>query len=211
MKQFACLLIALSLTAIAQDRDFLTPDEADRVREVQDPNDRLKLYIHFAKQRIDLLKQTLAKEKPGRSIFVHDTLEDYTRIIEAIDTVTDDALKRKVDVVLGVQVVADAETELLEELKQILSKPPKDFQRYEFVLKQAVETTQDSLELSQLDLKDRTRDVTERDTKERAKREEMMSTEEIKAKRAAEKTQVEQKKKGPTLRRKGELEKKPDE
>lgn len=211
MKQFACLLIALCLTAIAQDRDFLTPDEADRVREVQDPNDRLKLYIHFARQRIDLLKQTLAKEKAGRSIFVHDTLEDYTRIIEAIDTVTDDALKRKVDVVLGVQVVADAETELLEELKQILSKPPKDFQRYEFVLKQAVETTQDSLELSQLDLKDRTRDVTERDTKEKAKREEMMSTEEIKAKRAAEKTQVEQKKKGPTLRRKGELEKKPNE
>jgi hypothetical protein len=210
MKHLALLLI-LSLGVFAQDRDFLTPDEADRVREVQEPNERLKLYVHFARLRLDLLKQTLAKEKPGRSVFIHDTLEDYTKIIEAIDTVADDALKRKADLAIGIQTVADAETEWLEELKLILDKPPKDFQRYEFVLKQAIETTQDSLELSQVDLKDRTRDVVDRDAKEKAKREELMSTEEIKAKREAEKKSVETKKKAPTLRRKGELEKKPNQ
>jgi hypothetical protein len=210
MKHLALLLI-LSLGAFAQDRDFLTPDEADRVREVQEPNERLKLYVHFARLRLDLLKQTLAKEKPGRSVFIHDTLEDYTKIIEAIDTVADDALKRKADLAIGIQTVADAETEWLEELKLILDKPPKDFQRYEFVLKQAIETTQDSLELSQVDLKDRTREVVERDAKEKAKREELMSTEEIKAKREAEKKNIETKKKVPTLRRKGELEKKPNQ
>jgi hypothetical protein len=205
------LVLAAAACALAQDRDFLTPDEADRVREVQEPNDRLKLYVHFARLRLDLLKQTLAKEKPGRSVFIHDTLEDYTRIIEAIDTVADDALKRKADLTIGIQTVADAETEMLEELKAILDKPPKDLQRYEFVLKQAIETTQDSLELSQLDLKDRTRDVMERDARDKAKREEMMSTEELKAKREAEKKNVETKKKAPTLRRKGELEKKPNQ
>mgnify|MGYP000039710371 CR=1 FL=1 len=207
----APLLLFVGLSAVAQDRDFLTPDEADRVREVQEPNERLKLYVHFARLRLDLLKQTLAKEKPGRSVFVHDTLEDYTKIIEAIDTVADDALKRKADLAIGIQTVADAETEMIEELKAILDKPPKDFQRYEFVLKQAIETTQDSLELSQVDLKDRTREVTDRDAKDKAKREELMSTEEIKAKREAEKKSVETKKKAPTLRRKGELEKKPND
>jgi hypothetical protein len=209
MKLVALALLSLSL--LAQDRDFLTPDEADRVREVQEPNERLKLYVHFARLRLDLLKQTLAKDKPGRSVFIHDTLEDYTKIIEAIDTVADDALKRKADLAIGIQTVADAETEMLEELKLILDKPPKDFQRYEFVLKQAIETTQDSLELSQVDIKDRTREVVERDAKDKAKREELMSTEELKAKREAEKKNAETKKKAPTLRRKGELEKKPNQ
>lgn len=209
MKTLLALLLA-GVACIAQDRDFLTPDEADRVREVQEPNDRLKLYIHFARQRVDMLKQTLAREKPGRSTFVHDTLEDFTQIIEAIDTVADDAIKRKIDVTVGLAAVSEAEKELLAHLQEILNKPPKDFQRYEFVLKQAVETTQDSLELSQQDMKDRSREVAEREQKLKTEREALMSTEELKARKETEKKAVEQKKKVPTLRRKGELEKKQD-
>lgn len=209
MKTLLALVLA-GVACFAQDRDFLTPDEADRVREVQEPNDRLKLYIHFARQRVDMLRQTLSKDKPGRSTFVHDTLEDFTQIIEAIDTVADDAIKRKVDVTVGLAAVAEAEKELLAQLQEILNRPPKDFQRYEFVLKQAVETTQDSLELSQQDIQDRSREVAEREQKIKTEREAMMSTEELKAKKETEKKAAETKKKAPTLRRKGETEKKQD-
>jgi hypothetical protein len=210
MKPFL-IAILIACGMIAQDRDFLTPDEADRIREVQEPNERLKLYLVFARQRVDMLKQTLAKDKAGRSKFVHDTLEDFTQIIEAIDTVADDAIKRKVDVTLGLAEVAKTEKEMLAQLEAIVQAPPKDFQRYEFVLKQAVETTQDSIELSQQDIKDRTRDVAEREQKIKTDREAMMSTEELKQKKETEKKSVDQKKKVPTLRRKGELEKKKDQ
>ncbi|BDC52531.1 hypothetical protein F183_A48460 [Bryobacterales bacterium F-183] len=209
MKLLLVLVFAFgsACLSIAQERDFLTPDEADRVREVQEPNERLKLYIYFARQRVDMLKQTLSREKPGRSVFVHDTLEDFTQIIEAIDTVADDALKRKVDISLGLAAVAAAEKELLADLEKILNAPPKDFQRYEFVLKQAVETTQDSLDLSQQDIKERGREVAEREQKIKADRESMMSVEEVKARKEAEKKAAETpKKKAPTLRRKGEIE-----
>src|SRR6267378_8389768 len=118
MRKLAVFLM-VAIGGFAQQRDFLTADEIDQVREAQEPNARLKLYIHFARQRMSMLQQFLAKEKPGRSALIHDVLEDYTHIIEAIDTVADDALKRKVAIDEGMAAVAAAEKELAARLKKI--------------------------------------------------------------------------------------------
>ena len=41
------LLAACALPALAQ-RDFLTSDEVEKIREAQDPNMRLQVYLVFA-------------------------------------------------------------------------------------------------------------------------------------------------------------------
>jgi hypothetical protein len=202
--RFILLLLACTILAAGQDRDFLTADEADQIREAQEPNLRLSLYVKFAQARIELLKQLLAKEKPGRSAMIHSTLEDYTRIIEAIDTVSDDALKRKVDITEGMKIVTAAEKEMLEALEKLDEEPAKDYGRYEFAMQQAIETTKDSFELSQEDLKERTAEVLERDLREKKEREALMPVEALKEKKAAEQKADETKRKVPTLRRKGE-------
>ncbi|HVP46074.1 MAG TPA: hypothetical protein VMT32_05805 [Bryobacteraceae bacterium] len=204
------ILVVLGLMAVPQlfaQRDFLTADETDQVRLAQDPNERLKLYVHLAKQRMNLAQSALSKEKPGRSILVHDALDDYSQIIDAIDTVADDALKRKLDIKEGMAAVAAGEKELLAELEKIEERQPKDLARYEFVLKQALDTTRDSLELSQEDLGRRAAEVQAKEQKEKKELEASMSTQELEQKKAAEKKEGETKRKAPTLYRKGEQKK----
>src|ERR1700722_6633308 len=117
--RFLAILLVCATSGFAQELDFLTADEVDQIRDVQEPNARLKLYILFARQRLALLQQFLSKEKLGRSALIHDTLEDYTHIIEAIDTVADDALIRKVSLDIGMKEVATAEAEMLATLQKV--------------------------------------------------------------------------------------------
>lgn len=201
----SAMLLVLPLAA---QKDFLTVDEADQIRETQETNERLKLYLKFAKLRIDLLQQLVAKEKPGRSVLIHDTLDEFTGIVEAIDTVSEDALKRKVDITLGMVAVANAESEMTGNLRKIADMRLKDAARFQFALDQAIETVQDSLEASTQDLKSRGTAVAEKLAKEKKDREAAMSPQDLASQkqREAKKAEEEKKqKKAPTLRRKGEV------
>jgi hypothetical protein len=201
--------LGLSALMLAQDRDFLTPDEIDQVREAQEPNARLALYVHFAKERIDLLQQYVAKDKPGRSIFIHNTLEDYSQIIDAIDTVSDDALKRHAALDTGTMAVLNAEKEFLAALSKIQSSEPHDLERYRFVLQQAIDATSDSRETAMEDSKKRGSELTAADAKEKQQREALMPKKEVAARKEDESKQDEPKKKIPSLYKPGE--KKPDD
>jgi len=209
MRWFA-IFVVFAASGFAQERDFLTADEVDQIREIQEPNARLKLYVVFARQRLALLQQFMSKEKPGRSALIHDALEDYTHIIEAIDTVADDALIHKANLDLGMKEVVTAEAEMLASLQKIEDSAPKDLSRFEFVLKNAIDTTSDSKELSEEDLHKRTNDLEAQEKKEKQEKDALLGDKE-KKERAKEKKTADAstddgkpKQKPPTLYRPGE-------
>jgi RNA binding exosome subunit len=213
MKYLSLLPIVCICTGLlcAQDRDFLSANEVEQIRQAQEPNERLLLYIHFAKQRMDLVQQYLAKDKPGRSIFIHNTLEDYNKIIEAIDSVSDDALKHNRPIDKGMIAVLNAEKEFLDQLNKIQDSEPRDFERYKFVLAQAIDTTRDSRDLSLEDSHKRSTELAAEEAKEKKDREAMMPAKEAKERQKAAQAEGEEKKKTPSLYRPGEKPQTPPE
>lgn len=193
--------VLCAMPALAQ-RDFLTADEVDRLREVQAPDDRLKMYVLFARQRVDLLGQLFAKEKTGRSILIHDTLDQYTKIIEAIDTVVDDALARKRPVTELPQV-AKAERDLLAKLEKFAQIQAPDADRYRFSLDQAIDSTKDSADTSEVDLTERSREVEANEKRIEKEREAMSAPEkkDEKQQAAADKKPAAAKKKASLLKK----------
>ncbi|QOY87347.1 hypothetical protein [Paludibaculum fermentans] len=204
-------LLALLLLAapLAAQKDFLTADETDQVRIVQDPDERLALYVKFAQQRISLLDQLFAKQKAGRSGLIHDTLEQYTEIMDAIDSYIDNSIhKQKPPTSMG--LVAKAQKEMVAQLEKFAELDPPDKGRYQFALDQAIETTKDSVEINEQDLKTRTHDVEMREAELKKQREELLTpqgkeeAQKQQTRIASEKEGVAPGKKKPSLLKPGE-------
>jgi len=207
---FICFLIMICGAPLLAQRDFLTSDEVEKIREAQDPNLRIQVYIQFAKQRLDQLQQQVAKDRKGRSLIIRQLLEDYAAIIDAIDTVSDDALKRKLDITAGTAALAAAEPKFLAQLKKIEDSQPHDLDMYDVSLKDAIGSTSDSMDASKEDLGKRAEVVAAKEEKEKKEIESMTPKDEVQAQKAEDaKADVgTPKRKPPTLYRPGE---KPDQ
>jgi hypothetical protein len=199
---------ALAPAAAAQDRDFLTGDEAAQIKEAQEPNARIQLYAKFARRRIDLIKSLISRDKQGRSIVIHDALDDYAQMIDAIDAVIDDALTRKIDVKPSMMALSNYERDCLPLLKRIRESHPSDLDRYDFVLKTAIDATVDGIESASADLDERAKDVQHKAAEEQKAVEQMETPADKDAKKQQEKKDGDQaqpsQRKPPTLLRPGE-------
>ena len=199
------LAVFFSLAAAAMfaqpSRDFLSADEADQIRAAQEPNARLQLYARFARQRVDLVKNLLSHDKPGRSILIHNALEDYNGILDAVDNVVDDALEHKRDVSAGLNAVSNEEIAAASMLRRIQASQPKDLDRYDFVLRDAITGTEDSIAMAREDLGDRALDLEQRKKEEKKE----IQANKSETQKVEEKSQpVQDAPKPPTLYRPGE-------
>jgi hypothetical protein len=204
------LAILTRVTPVEAQRDFLTDDEIEKVREAQLPNDRLKLYALLAKQRLDQLQRLLEKEKRGRSLSARELLEDYSSIIDAIDTVSDDALKRGVDITEGTVAVNTSEKRFLDQLQKIEGRNLADVDLYQVALKEAIATTSDSMDLAKEDVASRGAKLSAEDKKAKEEAEKTLAAEDSRGKppedtKTADATPDDKpKRKPPTLLRPGE-------
>src|SRR5271166_1147067 len=148
------LLLALSLLPplyAQQRRDPLNPLEIDQLRDAMlDPDQRLKLYVQFSRDRMTKLEQMRSNPKTtDRSRQTHDMLEDFLAVYDELNDNIDMYVGRKDDIRKPLKLVIDADTEFqskLRALKNSANANVAEAQGYEFLLTDALDTVDSSAE-----------------------------------------------------------------
>jgi hypothetical protein len=138
------LLMAISALAQKQRRDPLTDPEIEKVRDsAQLPDVRLKLYIEFARARLEKLQQVRSDPKvTDREQQTREALQDFVDVYDELDENVDTFADRGEDIRKALKAVIEADTEFgskLRAFKSSLAKNPNETRDDEFLMNSAVE------------------------------------------------------------------------
>ena len=130
-------------------RDPLNPLEIDQLRDAMlDPDERLKLYVTFSRDRITKLEQMRSDPKTtDRARQTHDMLEDFLGVYDELNDNIDMYVGRKNDIRKPLKVIIEADTEFqskLRALKNAANTNAAEASQYEFLLTDALDTVDSS-------------------------------------------------------------------
>src|ERR1700733_3821545 len=146
------LLLLMAAMAVAQrHRDPFTQPEIDQIRDASwEPQQRLSLYVKFARDRLVALEQMRSdpktKDRPQQT---HDKLDDFLLIYDELNDNIDTYVDRKNDIRKPLKVIIDADTEFkakLLALRDAAGVSAEEAKQYEFVLTNALDTVDGSVE-----------------------------------------------------------------
>lgn len=143
---FCALILAVSMPLAAQHRigrDPLNPEETDKLRDTaMEPNERLKLYVGFARARMTSLEQVSADQKAkDKSKQMHDLLEDFSILIDEIADNVDMFHGQHWDIRKSLKLVIEGDTEFQLKLRKLSETSAADqSDSYKFVLRDALES-----------------------------------------------------------------------
>ncbi len=130
-------------------RDPLNQEEIDQLRDAMlDPDERLKLYVQFSRDRMTKLEQMRNDPKATeRARQTHDMLVDFLDVYNELNDNIDMYVGRKDDIRKPMKIVIDADTEFqskLRALKNSANTNPAEVSQYEFELTDALDTVDSS-------------------------------------------------------------------
>ena len=138
---------ALGASVLAQvpEKDYLTNIEADKIRDAETPNERIKLFIMFADDRIKKFQYEL--EHPSQSNHkqqLNYLMNSYIGCVDDAADLVQLGIEKQQNVRAGVDLMAEKAKEYLEILNKIKADA-KEIDVYKENLDDAIEGTQDAL------------------------------------------------------------------
>src|SRR5271170_2149389 len=144
------LFLMMAAVAPAQrHRDPFTQAEIEQIRDASwEPQQRLSLYVKFARSRLVALEQMRSdpktKDRPRQT---HDKLDDFLLIYDELNDNIDTYVDRKNDIRKPLKVIIDADTEFqakLRALRDAANVSAEESRQYEFTLTTALDTVDSS-------------------------------------------------------------------
>jgi hypothetical protein len=145
----AGLLLSGLLLVSASDgqrrHDALTSIEVDQLRDqAQEPNLRLKLFVQFARQRLDAIDKARSDLKvTDRGAVTRDGLQSFLDVYDEMNDNVDAFDDQKADFRTALKLISGADVEFQAKLRalQASASPSQDEVKvYEFVLQAALDT-----------------------------------------------------------------------
>ncbi len=138
-------MLGAGVAAQVPQKDYLSNVEADKIRDAETPNERIKLFILFADDRIKKFQYEL--EHPSQNN--HEQMLNY--LLNAYIGCVDDAadlvqlgIEKQQNVRAGVDLMAERTKGYLEVLNKVKTDA-KEIEMYKENLDDAIEGTQDAL------------------------------------------------------------------
>ena len=133
--------------AQAGDRDFLSPAEADKVRDAQSPNDRVRLFISFADDRMKKLQYELNDKSPtdNREMLLNGLLNGFTDCMDEATDRLQEAREKGVDLRTAIKEMQKQAKSFLDALHKIESAGGPELASFKDSLSDAIDSTQGAL------------------------------------------------------------------
>lgn len=147
---FGLLVAAMSAARASEPpqgkKEYLTESEADKIREADNPSDRIKLYLSFADDRLKKFHYELGRTIPERhrSEMLNSLLNGYAGCIDDAADQIGIARERQLDIHAALKSMKAKGKEYLEDLQKLDQGGP-ELEIYKDTLEDAIEATKDAL------------------------------------------------------------------
>ncbi|MFQ5695676.1 MAG: hypothetical protein ACE5HB_06785 [Terriglobia bacterium] len=148
----AAVLLVASASALAQRGDYLTREEVDKVRDTQEPNKRIQLFLEIAGGRLGQFEKSLGAPG-GEPAAHHDVLLD--RLNDFINAIDDTAGNLEFALERGGVDLHKTRKKLLKQTENFLARLDRIREGHEIVrrefpydMEDALEATHDLVELA---------------------------------------------------------------
>jgi len=142
----AMAVASTSALAGPQKKDYLTDDEADKIRDAFTHAERIKLYMAFADDRLKRFDDELHRKTDDRRRFevLNGLLNGYAGCVDDAADQIDLAREKQQDVREALKLAKSKEEEFLMAL-EAYDKNGLDLDSYKDTLDDAIEATKDAL------------------------------------------------------------------
>lgn len=128
-------------------KDYLTDTEADKIRDANNPSDRIKLYVAFADDRLKKFQYELtrATAERRRGEVLNGLMNAYSGCMDDAADQIDDAKEKQQDIHASLKLLESKGKEFLEQLEKLDQGNEPDFDSYKDTLEDAIQGTKDAV------------------------------------------------------------------
>jgi hypothetical protein len=115
-------LAGVAMTGWAEKPDYLSDEEEDKVREAQQPSDRIDLYLELAQSRLDRLEEFRSKPMDPQydnGAYMDRLLDEYISLTDDLKNWIQDQYDRRGDMRRGLRKVLEMGPKQLTDLRRI--------------------------------------------------------------------------------------------